>query len=372
MNTPSNSTWVRRAGSLVAVPLALASVSLLSACQPTVTCNGQIATIVGTAGNDTLVGTAGPDVIAGLDGRDTIQGLGGNDVLCGGLGIDNVQGGDDQDTIDGSRNTDTLDGGPGQDTLTYQSHPFGVEVFLEQGKGGDLDFISGFEDVVGTNFNDFLIGDDNENRLVGLAGSDTLTGDGGNDQLIDGGSSDPSEMNWFFGGAGNDIYYGGQSHDIASYRVSGAPSLWVNLDNGLAFGEGDDLLSGIDQLIGTPGNDFLQGSNGAETIVGGDGDDYVLGRGGNDDLYGGAGRDTVSWSGDANPVTVSLAQGFGSSASGYDQLHEFEDISGGNGGDTLGGDAGSNIIDGSNGSDFCAGEGGVDTFFRCEGFPVAQ
>ena len=132
-------------------------------------------------------------------------------------------------------------------------------VQLDRGDGGDLDVVSGFEDVIGSPFDDFLIGDHLANRLVGGAGTDTLTGQAGNDQLIDGGSSDPDEENWFFGGPGNDIYYGGRSWDIASFRSSSAASLWLNLGSGLAFGDGDDLLSGIDHVIGTNGPDRLTG-----------------------------------------------------------------------------------------------------------------
>jgi Ca2+-binding RTX toxin-like protein len=353
----------------LAASVAVASVGLVVACEPApVRCLGQIATVVGTSGNDTLVGTSGPDVIAGLDGKDTIQGLGGNDVLCGGKGLDNVQGGDDQDTIDGSPSTDRLDGGAGEDTLTYQQSPYGVQVFLDRGDGGDLDVISNFEDVVGSNFDDFLVGDAGENRLVGLAGSDTLTGNGGNDQLIDGGSADPNEHNNFFGGPGNDIYYGGQSLDSADFHASDAPSIWVNLSSALAFGEGDDLLSGIDKVVGTPGNDTLIGDSGANVLDGWSGDDYLQGNAGNDQIVGGVGRDAASWSGSAVAVTVNLAQGFASSADGYDSLATIEDILGGDRGDTLAGDPNSNIIDGSNGADFCAGGGGVDTYFRCEGF----
>ena len=43
-------------------------------------CNGVVATVVGSPGDDAaLTGTAGDDVIAGLGGDDTIDGLGGND-----------------------------------------------------------------------------------------------------------------------------------------------------------------------------------------------------------------------------------------------------------------------------------------------------
>jgi Ca2+-binding RTX toxin-like protein len=40
-----------------------------------VTCQGQVATIVGTKGHDVIYGTNGPDVIAGLGGNDVINGL---------------------------------------------------------------------------------------------------------------------------------------------------------------------------------------------------------------------------------------------------------------------------------------------------------
>lgn len=47
-----------------------------------ITCNGVVATRLGTAGDDTLMGTDNPDEIVGFDGNDTIDGLGGNDILC--------------------------------------------------------------------------------------------------------------------------------------------------------------------------------------------------------------------------------------------------------------------------------------------------
>ena len=76
-----------------------------------ITCNGVVATRVGTAGNDTLMGTAGPDVIVGFDGDDTIYGLGGNDLLCGNAGNDTLVGGTGDDTLVGDTGTDVCDGG---------------------------------------------------------------------------------------------------------------------------------------------------------------------------------------------------------------------------------------------------------------------
>jgi Ca2+-binding RTX toxin-like protein len=55
-----------------------------------VMCQGEVATIVGTAGDDTLTGTTAPDVIAGLGGDDTIESGGGLDRICGGQGADTI------------------------------------------------------------------------------------------------------------------------------------------------------------------------------------------------------------------------------------------------------------------------------------------
>ena len=76
-----------------------------------ITCNGVVATRVGTAGHDILMGTNGPDVIVGFDGNDTIYGLGGNDLLCGNGGHDTLYGGAGDDTLIGETGTDVCDGG---------------------------------------------------------------------------------------------------------------------------------------------------------------------------------------------------------------------------------------------------------------------
>ncbi|MGH8490520.1 MAG: choice-of-anchor Q domain-containing protein, partial [Gammaproteobacteria bacterium] len=84
---------------------------------PPVRCGGQIARILGTAGNDNSVsGTPGPDVIHGLAGRDTIDGLGGNDIICGGTGNDKLFGASGADALNGGSGTDTCNGGSGADT----------------------------------------------------------------------------------------------------------------------------------------------------------------------------------------------------------------------------------------------------------------
>ena len=74
------------------------------------TCQGLVATIVGTDGNDQLRGTPGDDVIVGLAGNDVIRGEGGNDVICGGPG---------NDVLFGDAGDDTLDGGTGKNNVLH-------------------------------------------------------------------------------------------------------------------------------------------------------------------------------------------------------------------------------------------------------------
>jgi RTX calcium-binding nonapeptide repeat (4 copies) len=95
-----------------------------------VMCQGEKATIIGTAGADELTGTFGPDVIAGLGGNDTIRAGDASDIVCGGSGDDRIYGswGDDSidgdagdDEINGVYGDDTMKGGSGSDTLVGSS-----------------------------------------------------------------------------------------------------------------------------------------------------------------------------------------------------------------------------------------------------------
>jgi len=65
------------------------------------TCDGRVATIVGTEGDDILTGTMGDDVIVGLGGNDQISGKEGKDYICGGDGNDVIQGNRGPDIIYG-------------------------------------------------------------------------------------------------------------------------------------------------------------------------------------------------------------------------------------------------------------------------------
>jgi len=142
----------------------------------------------GTSNNDTLLGFNGiSNTINGLDGDDTIQGGDGNDSLNGGNGID---------------------------TVDYQKAVNGIKVNLLTGQatGVGTDTLTGFEKIKGSQYDDILIGNNDNNVLYGFANNDLLSGLDGDDML--------------YGDVGNDILKGGKGNDT------------------LIGGEGDDVLNG--------------------------------------------------------------------------------------------------------------------------------
>ncbi len=85
--------------------------------QTTPTCNGKVATIIGTDDGETIKGTKYPDVIWGGGGDDIISGGSGADTICGGDGSDYISGGNGPDWIDGGYGDDEISGGLGNDKL---------------------------------------------------------------------------------------------------------------------------------------------------------------------------------------------------------------------------------------------------------------
>lgn len=191
----------------------------------------------GTGGNDRMtynraVGSVGVNGGAGNDHItiqggvvNTVNGGEGSDQIYGGTGADTILGGNGNDFIEGGAGLDTITGGAGNDTVSYEHATGDVTVTLtalgagtSSGGGMGLDvFLSGIENVVGSDHDDTITGNADINLLFGLNGDDSIHGGGGNDTI--------------YGGHGNDLIIGGDGNDTLT---------------------GD---TGIDTLIGGDGND---------------------------------------------------------------------------------------------------------------------
>lgn len=383
------------------------------------TCDGQPATIVGTAEVDSLVGTPGADVIVGLGGKDTIAGLGGDDRLCGGRGVDIIDAGGGDDTVYGGADGfavfiegDFIEGGPGddqlhggldpaesggqqknEDILIYEDAPRGIRINLDEpavtGQGHDT--IDGFFSVIGSEHDDVITAGAETDVVKALGGDDTITVD--------------SQEGEVFGGDGNDVmrgcYYAYGNHGDDDIRFALEQASGGNGDDVMVGTKHRDIMrggTGRDVIRGRQGRDFLDGQEGSDRILGGGRDDLVLGgpqadwlAGGRGDdqleagdingrhqgkhapvaddrLRGGPGVDTVAFP-DVHRrggVRVDLAQGLATHV-GRDRLIGIENVWGTRWGDQIFGDSRRNVLSGNGGDDHLVGRGRIDKADGAEG-----
>lgn len=146
-------------------------------------------TLHGGEGDDRLIANSTSDLIFGDSGNDTIMAGGGNDEIWGNEGMDLIFGQDGNDTIDGGSQADVIHGGRGDDRILAA--------------GGD----------------DLLYGESGNDTLHGEDGDDTAWGSTGDDSLN--------------GGSGADVLCGNSGVDVAAADVF-------------------DVLSSIEELLGTP------------------------------------------------------------------------------------------------------------------------
>jgi hypothetical protein len=135
------------------------------------------------AGIENLDGSLFDDVLIGNAGDNRLRGDDGTDVLSGGVG---------DDLLDGGAGADSVDGGEGLDLLSFFSSPNGVAVDLEVGSSGPEppDVFEGFENLLGSAYDDQLAGDEGPNSIDGSRGDDALFGRDGDDSLHSGSSGD--------------------------------------------------------------------------------------------------------------------------------------------------------------------------------------
>jgi len=219
---------------------------------------------------------------------------------------------------------------------------------IEANFGGSNDFIGGTggNDVLpGYGGDDLISAGFGDDSVLGGAGGDQLYGGGGNDTIY-GGNGDDMLM----GGTGNNSLYGGSGLDFASYLLS-ADSVTVRLGIAgpqfISASQGNDLLQGIEGVVGSQQNDLIFGNAGDNFLVGALGDDRIVGGAGNDTLLGGLGNDTLGGGTGEDAL-------FGEAGN--------DDLYGGAMGDTIRGGSGNDRIWGDGGSDLLAGEAGADAF----------
>jgi Ca2+-binding RTX toxin-like protein len=176
-------------------------------------------TLVGYKGDDRLSGYGGKDRLYGDDDDDSLDGGDDDDYLDGGGDDDDLNGGNGDDDLNGGRGDDKANGGNGDDlftdsagsgsdhyigaagidTVSYQGAAAGVSVNLLRCKsssapGADADVgsdkLQSIENVIGSDFDDVIIGDSRSNDLDGAAGNDSINGLQGLDRYTGGVGAD--------------------------------------------------------------------------------------------------------------------------------------------------------------------------------------
>ena len=354
-----------------------------------------IENIIGSQFADRLIGSNQANIILGGEGGDIIEGKEGNDRLFGENGQDEISGGSGDDFLVGGADADTIDGGANIDTVSYDDSPTGTIANIDETQAysntaypsdieptftiasgtaldgfGSTDTLRNLENIIGSAYDDILIGNALKNTLNGLNGNDLLIGNGG-----------------------DDILDGGNGIDTVSYRRSvNSSKIGVSVD--LSTGVGSDGIDGLDTLIsienligsqfadrligsnqantilggdgndiidGKEGNDRLFGENGQDEIFGGSGNDYLVGGTGADLLDGGEGNDTASYITSTAGILASLVTKTGAFADAQgDRFISIENLEGSEYDDFLYGDDNDNILSGLGGNDTIRGEAGDD------------
>jgi Ca2+-binding RTX toxin-like protein len=299
-----------------------------------------------------ISGGEGNDFMSGGSGRDFFSGDNGEDYLVGKKGDDVLEGGARNDTLDGGQGADVLRGGTGRDKVTYananKTTGDGVTIFWDESagkltaKGGEAngDTFDSIEYLVGTSFNDTLVGNPFL-FLTELGLYNTLEGGDGSDLLI--GAEVTGDF--LIGGRGGDTIDGKSGIDGTTY-VTSVGGVYIDLGARvflLGDAEGDNLIS-IENVQGSSSNDTIYGDGANNEIDGFVGDDWLSGGGGTDKVSGHLGNDTIFGFGDGDtldgggsanapgvdlltyrvytggPVTVNLRTGQATRAGGSDTI----------------------------------------------------
>lgn len=360
--------------------------------------NGAIYGATTTASPSFAFGSGGPDLLIGTSGNGLLQ------RFVGGAGADLISG----YAILGAA------GEISDNAVDYRSSPAGVTVNLVLGTAADgtgsVDSLRNINYVYGTKFGDVLLGtpgtavsfeyfapgggsDSVDGGIVTLGstnfvdyttylGSITVDLQAGTVKDSNGGNGNLQNVTWIRGGVSNDVLKGSNvdyeetlegdagsdsmdgrgGPDAVSYATStSSGGAFVSLIDGFALDPygATDVLTGIENAIGSSASDTLFGTAGSNRLEGRNGGDTFEGFGGNDTLDGGVGTDTVTYT--FSPARVLVDLGAKSASDGWggsDTLISIEAVRGSPFDDRLIGtanDQGTERFDGAGGSDFIDG-----------------
>ncbi len=355
--------------------------------------------LYGDAGKDLVYGNEGDDLVDGGSGNDVLHGMDGDDFMDGSTGNDELHGGDGNDVMTGNFGTDQMYGESGDDIFLaewdegsgdYYNGGDGIDTYKIDGTVVEnyaliIDLLTGtsqyhdtfisVENLIGGKNNDMFSGDDVDNSFWGRSGNDTLDGRNGNDKLygedgndvidggdgedlLDGGIGDDTLRggvgnDTLIAGIGADTMVGGAGEDLVDYSASDT-GVVVDLLTGAASGgfAAGDMLSSIENIMGTAFDDVLTGNGEANLLVGGAGKDILMGGAGADVLMGGDGLDLADYSTSNAGVYIDLNTGEarGGDAEG-DVLSGIENLRGSIFDDVLIGSAETTLLDGNGGND---------------------
>jgi Ca2+-binding RTX toxin-like protein len=202
--------------------------------------------------------------------------------------------------------------------------------------------------------NNFVDAGDGDDYVNGGNGNDTIKGGRGSDLLFGGANND--RLN---GGDDNDQLDGGSGTHWADF--DGGSAVNVDLVAGTAFGQGNDTLFIIENVIGSDASDFINGNAGNNIIHGGGSTDTIYANMGVDHYDGDTGANDADYFKIQPGVTASLATNIYSfDASNYGMMANIDNLIGVAGDDILTGSAAFNKIDGGAGNDIVAGGLGND------------
>ncbi len=294
--------------------------------------------------------------LANLNDVEKLYLLGSNDINGMGNALGNI--------IYANPGNNILNGGvnssaTSSDTVSYEFGTINQGVTIDLNittpqllRGSGSDTLIGFDNVIGSSYNDIFTASPKSNIINGLSGIDrvsyanatggikavlaattTATDNGtisGKDLLLNieifaGSNFDDTVV---LSTASNSVY-GGSGSDTVSYETH---LRGVNIDLGITTkqapnGSGYDTLVNVENVIGTKFNDKLIGNADANVLTGSDGNDELIGLAGADVLNGGSGLDTLKGGLDADIfmfTAITDSSDVGTSAKGVDVITDFQ------------------------------------------------